>query len=256
MFDVVTAKGVSCISRTYVERIAALHEAFQAGGERTTSAETLAGAGYIVADGNPHDLQFEPKPCFATDNLEALWRRRSQLKHRSDGLVFTPVNEPIRTGTHWSLYKWKEVNSIDLRVAGRREPSGDWTMRLYGGDAAREEDISVFVCGDKELRFAVSHTDLLNEIIQSEEADVSGEFSKILECQCQVRGDNVICEPLKLRPDKSSPNNRITIARTLVNIQENITFDELAQAVLRRAPERTSYSIPSPQAGILSTDTC
>jgi len=45
-----------------------------------------------------------------------------------DGLVFTPVHEPIRIGTHETLFKWKEKdhNTIDFLV---RFENNRW--RLY-----------------------------------------------------------------------------------------------------------------------------
>ena len=45
------------------------------------------------------------------------------VDQKIDGLVFTPVNEPVRIGTHETMFKWKpqEKNTVDFLM--KREPS-------------------------------------------------------------------------------------------------------------------------------------
>lgn len=45
------------------------------------------------------------------------------VQQKIDGLVFTPVNEPIRIGTHETMFKWKpqEKNTVDFLM--KKEPS-------------------------------------------------------------------------------------------------------------------------------------
>ena len=45
------------------------------------------------------------------------------VKQEVDGLVFTPVNDPIRIGTHETMFKWKPQmkNTVDFMM--KREPS-------------------------------------------------------------------------------------------------------------------------------------
>ena len=45
------------------------------------------------------------------------------VQQKIDGLVFTPVNEPVRIGTHETMFKWKpqEKNTVDFLM--KREPS-------------------------------------------------------------------------------------------------------------------------------------
>lgn len=237
VFDVVMCKGASCLRESYVSRIATIRSSFYTlsdGADFSASMgpEKLAASGFIVADGNPRDLSFEPKQCFATDNLEALWRGRDRLSHGSDGLVFTPVRDHVRTGTHWSMYKWKQVNSIDLRLRCLRLGDGDeWDLRLYGGDSGLEHDMTAGgFCAEGE-RFVAVRSQAVDDLIGTPEAQMEGRASAIMECECVVVGDEVRCKPIKQRSDKTSPNNKFTIERTLVNIREAITFEELAAAV-------------------------
>ena len=45
------------------------------------------------------------------------------VQQKIDGLVFTPVYDPIRLGTHETMFKWKplEKNTVDFLM--KREPS-------------------------------------------------------------------------------------------------------------------------------------
>ncbi|QIG59975.1 hypothetical protein [Dishui Lake phycodnavirus 4] len=117
-----------------------------------------------------------------------------------DGLVFTPVHEPIRIGTHETLFKWKEKdhNTIDFLV---RFENNRW--RLYVQDKGQ----------------------LVFESI----LDVPPEWIKndtIVECQYITENRLMYWKPLKQRTDKTHPNNRRTFYRTLFNIKEDIKIEE------------------------------
>ena len=45
------------------------------------------------------------------------------VKQEVDGLVFTPINEPIRIGTHETMFKWKPQakNTVDFLM--KKEPT-------------------------------------------------------------------------------------------------------------------------------------
>jgi hypothetical protein len=104
-----------------------------------------------------------------------------------DGLIFTPVDEPIRTGTHETLFKWKtrDQNTVDF---------------MY--------DREGYLCVQGS---AVS------------KANFQAPVGSIIECKFE-KG---VWIPVKMRTDKTYPNNRRTFERTLVNIREDIKFTEL-----------------------------
>jgi hypothetical protein len=112
------------------------------------------------------------------------------LGEHTDGVVFTPVNEPVRMGTHRTLFKWKPFEQITI----------DFLIRSG--------------------KFLIQHE---GKMIMVQEDPTFKEEDGIYECFYSK-----IWKPLKRRTDKSHPNNKRTYERTLVNIQENIKFCDLA----------------------------
>jgi hypothetical protein len=126
------------------------------------------------------------------------------VTYKMDGLVFTPVNDPVRCGTHETMFKWKprDNNTIDFQCK-RWEQHNKWG--LYVVDKGR----LVF---ESELSPEKS-PDWLTE-------------DCIVECQYMCDEYPRWWKPIGLRTDKTHPNNRRTFYRTLVNIKENIQMDE------------------------------
>ena len=107
-----------------------------------------------------------------------------------DGYIFTPVYEPVRLETHESLVKWKPVERITVD----------------------------FLCKNGGLYiWDRSHGYMKIQNTHEEYQD------KILECK-RVNG---VWTLVKIREDKTYPNNRRTYMRTLVNIRESISLNEL-----------------------------
>jgi len=110
----------------------------------------------------------------------------------TDGLVFTPVNEPVRMGTHETLFKWKPRPriTIDFEVRKGGELNVQEKGRLYKEadlhSGPRFPDGTIVECGYGKMGWYVE----------------------------------------KVRTDKKHANNRRTFFRTLVNLRENIQFEE------------------------------
>lgn len=113
-----------------------------------------------------------------------------KLGEKTDGVIFTPVDEPVRMGTHRTLFKWKPRDRI--------------TVDFYL----------------KNGNFCIQHESKLI-VVQKypDHSDKNGIY------ECSFDGD--IWEPIIRRTDKSHPNNKRTYERTLVNIKENIQFCDL-----------------------------
>jgi hypothetical protein len=110
----------------------------------------------------------------------------------TDGLIFTPVREPVRTGTHETMFKWKprEKITVDFLLRNHRE--------LWIQERGR-----LFMAA--ELYERQDYPD-----------------GSILECDYGPGGWRVV----KVRTDKTYPNNNRTYLRTIVNLREGIKREE------------------------------
>jgi hypothetical protein len=115
------------------------------------------------------------------------------LGEHTDGVIFTPVNEPVRMGTHRTLFKWKPLERITV----------DFLVR--------------------NGNFYIQHE---SKMLVVQRGVPDPEQEGIYECSF----DGEKWEPVLKRTDKSHSNNKHTYERTLVNINENIKFCELVLA--------------------------
>tara|TARA_B100001113_G_scaffold81982_1_gene65036 strand:+ start:6783 stop:7736 length:954 start_codon:yes stop_codon:yes gene_type:complete len=143
------------------------------------------------------------------------------VKQEVDGLIFTPINEPIRIGTHNTMFKWKPRNKNTIDFLVKKGPTaetpgcvpGEYVWRLYIQEKGKhffESSIPVEKMSDyKWLK--------------------SGD---IVECM-YVNWENgpVWWKPIKKRKDKTFPNSRRTFYRTLVNIKEDILMKEFLDCI-------------------------
>jgi hypothetical protein len=133
----------------------------------------------------------------------------SKLDYETDGLVFTPVFEPIRIGTHETMFKWKprDKNTIDFQVKW----SGDRCC-LY----VQEKGVLIFESEITKDRIDDSFAEWL----------VDG---AIVECTYMIKDRPLWWKPIGLRTDKTYPNNRRTFYRTIVNVKEDIQWEEFTR---------------------------
>lgn len=112
----------------------------------------------------------------------------TQGNPKVDGFIFTPIKEPVRTGTHETLFKWKPLEKITID----------------------------FLCKENALFIWDRGTGFIK--VQNFTA-APHEIGKILECRRDQTGS---WQLVKIRDDKDHPNNRRTYLRTLVNMRECI----------------------------------
>jgi len=126
----------------------------------------------------------------------------------TDGLIFTPVHESIKTGTHETMFKWKprDKNTIDFQFK-RWDPQNKWGMYVL------EKGRLVF---ESELLYIKSPDWITDE-------------DCIVECQYMCDEEPRWWKPICIRNDKTHPNNRRTFYRTLFNIRENIQIKEFCK---------------------------
>jgi hypothetical protein len=175
--DSVCVKGESVMARPLSERLEAASQVVKR---------------IIKTASAPFEIRV--KTMVPLDNISAL-PALDAFEYETDGLVFTPVNEPIRVGTHETMFKWKpreritidfEIkNGFELFVQDRGTPYKESELHLKN---ARKDlpDGTIAECGYGELGWFVE----------------------------------------KIRTDKKHANNRRTYFRTCINIRENIQLSE------------------------------
>lgn len=120
----------------------------------------------------------------------------NSFPYETDGIVMTPVNEPIRMGTHETMFKWKPRDRITI-------------------DFQLKNGTELFVQDRGELyKEAALH-------LRHQRKDLPD--GSIVECGYGDLGWFVE----KVRTDKTYANNRRTYFRTIVNIRENIQLSEI-----------------------------
>jgi hypothetical protein len=148
-------------------------------------------------------LKIKLKKVFVSSDIEELVHEYiPKLKYKTDGLVFTPIFEKVKLGTHETMFKWKprDMNTIDFQVKDR---GSKWGLYI------QDRGVLIF---QTELP-----KDSKNEMLQE---------NNIVECQYMTDDQIPWWKPIGLRTDKNYPNNRRTFYRTLVNIREDIQEDE------------------------------
>jgi len=174
--DAVLVKGVSLLEFRLDERLNAARSVVK---------------GIIKTASAPFEIRVKTMGILGTSPIPDL----NSFEYETDGLVFTPVNEPIRMGTHETMFKWKPRERITV------------DFEIKNG-----EDLYVQERGEPVL---VSGLNLHNR--RPDLAD-----GTIVECGYGQLGWFVE----KIRTDKTYANNRRTFTRTCVNLQEAIKIEE------------------------------
>jgi hypothetical protein len=162
VFDAVAVAGDRVSEFTYLERL--------------KRAE-------IATKGPKFGIHLKMKTMWPSNAAAEVYRGHPEC----DGLIFTPVNEPVRTETHETMFKWKPLERITVDF---KTHQGNYCIWDSG------------------------------KLVKVQEAKGVKEGMVV---ECEWKGMWV---PVKYREDKDTPNNRRTMMRTMVNIRENILVTE------------------------------
>jgi len=160
--------------------------------------ERLARAKKICPLATKKNVRVKVKTMVPLDRISEI-----QLGPTTDGLIFTPVDEPVRMGTHETCFKWKPRSHITIDFLVRASAYVDGRP-VYGLFLQNEESVIPLIASNA---------------MGKDPKEFDG---KIVECVYGKAGWSII----KIRSDKNYPNNRRTYLRTLVNIKENIQFED------------------------------
>ena len=148
--------------------------------------------GIIKSKKDPFEIRVKNMiPLGDIQSLPAL----DSFEYETDGIVMTPINEPVRTGTHETMFKWKPFHriTIDFLIKNGNEL---WVQ-------------------DRGVPFLEAQLHL-----QNQRPDIRN--GAIVECGYGELGWFVE----KIRTDKNYPNNRRTYYNTCTNLRENIQLSE------------------------------
>jgi len=136
-------------------------------------------------------------------------------ENKIDGLIFTPINEPITIGRQYSLFKWKEQNenTIDLLV---KKSKKDLVLYFHkNGNNVSFRNINI---NDINHELIMDFF-ILNKIESLLTTGVIIEFKYSSE-------NEELFTPYRIRDDKDKPNGEITVKNTLKNIEECICIED------------------------------
>ena len=179
-----------------------VHDAVRVKGENLTSqplncrldAARKVIKGIIKTAQAPFEIRVKTMYLWGSEAVPAL----DTYEYETDGLVLTPINEPIRMGTHETMFKWKPKERITI------------DFELRNGHELWVQDRGV------PYKEAELHT-------RNQRPDLPD--GTIVECGYGDLGFFVE----KVRTDKTHANNRRTYFRTMVNLREDIQVGELIQ---------------------------
>lgn len=131
------------------------------------------------------------------------------LSHEADGLVFQGWDDPYVPRTHQGLLKWKypEMNSVDF-------------LFEIGEDGA--ENLYLYDRGKKRLMDN-------NRVTFGDGVDSSTYSGKIVECSFDSEENIWVC--MRVRTDKSTPNEFNTYRKVMKSIKDNITEEVLLNEI-------------------------
>jgi len=224
IYDVVALRGSAAAGKGALpSRLQTIRAIFDLEGANLSSpeeAEALAKRGKIVCGGSARGLSFLPKQFFQLQQLDTLARMIPTLPYAVDGIIFTPAEEPVRTGTHETLFKLKWKHTIDLEVAA-------------GGD-----DLLVGVGGSPSTAVLRSSLETLgvgfalHPELQAALPQLAGSIVEVL-LSLEEDGATPSLRLVSVRRDKAHPNAGTTVLRTLRNLRENISLDDVISLARR-----------------------
>ena len=203
IFDLISSGGEPCGFRGYIFRIRRARSLLEAEGLEL-----------------PASLKLTVKsPCMARDLPQLLRRIEDLPDGQCDGIVFTPVNWAVKTGTNPRTLKYKNgMPTVDLFVdsAGGLSASGSQGQRVACGS---DPVIA------KKGRFVLAQSVPLPE---------EGQPGEVFEFLVTLERKGVfLLQYERARPEKQGRANHVnTVASIMEEVVENITLQEIVEAIM------------------------
>lgn len=189
-------------------------------------SQQIRDQGKIASLGNAYGLTFRPKSFLPLSEIATCWRVMKQLQHETDGFILMK-NTNV---SHAHIIKWKQTHTVDLLCQGKYE-QGRWNyFFFYQQDRSSEFlpfDLNLF-----RLRLNVENIKLKKTELYFGQQNVNkflliGEFALLAESSEQQPQRHFIMDFYRWREDKQHANVIDTIKKTIQNVRQNITLEEL-----------------------------
>jgi hypothetical protein len=142
--------------------------------------------------------------------LEKTWEHiKKTTENKIDGLIFTPIDHPIKFGRDNLLFKWKEPgnNTIDfvVKTVGKK-------INLY----FLKKSLAIY----KTFLPTDNNYKIIDEFLKENKENES----LIVEFKYTIEDD--LFTPYRIRSDKNKPNGELTVLNTIKNIKESIKIED------------------------------
>ena len=165
---------------------------------------------------NGDTFPIEIKKFVPMEKLQELvdMEKNGEISHPTDGLILTPVDLPIGTNAQYTLFKWKprELHTFDFKIMEEE----DKFTAMVNKKGSLIPFASVLKSTSQGKDFATKLENIINPKYEN---------GSIVECEYNTQSK--CFDPLFVRTDKTHPNGLYTVEKTLLNIQEDITIEEL-----------------------------
>ena len=147
-------------------------------------------------------LRISLKKFYHFKNISHLFKEIEEKQIKSDGIVFYPMNDPVQYRTQNNLFKWKPPghHTVDFKIN------------------VENDNVELITWGRGEP--IVFETMNKNPFLQ---VGINPKTDQVIEFK-GTKGNFI---PLIIRKDKPVGNNLYTVRKTLLNIRENITKENL-----------------------------
>ncbi len=212
VFDAVLIKGKNLCNLPFNQRLNIVTRCTRLSDELRTSPpddmeqRTLEADCVVMVHYEP-TIVMRPKTFVELRHTSRMWNERYTLDHRVDGIILNMNNAPYHFGTarNGAIYKWKPRSTVDLALKRARLHSAEGPLpsQIHGR--------SVEVC---QSRVVPSENGVVEYLIVTSETTVS-------------------LFPLRKRPDKTTSNSEWVVCRTIQDVIEQISVEELAPPAIR-----------------------
>ncbi len=152
-------------------------------------------------------------------NFIKLYISELELSIKTDGIIFVPESMAIGTYTQFNLYKWKEKHTFDFYIVEKESKYIFYATEYVGKPMISYSDLSIECPEGQEFKILLEKN--------CPDFILSG-----CVVECYSNSTATMYYPKMVRKDKINPNSLKNIEKTIINVKENITLQDLISFVV------------------------